>query len=120
MLSGASDVKTYYCTVTATDAAWQSFVSLHGTDAIYSGIITKYETSFTTELTVRYIKKQIVYLHPGDEEEINEVTYPDGDDDNDGKTAQTPVRTWQKAYSLLRDDFSWDDNIIVLIGLSDK
>ena len=120
VLSGASDVKTYYCTVTATDAAWQSFVSLHGTDAIYSGIITKYETSFTTELTVRYIKKQIVYLHPGDEEEINEVTYPDGDDDNDGKTAQTPVRTWQKAYSLLRDDFSWDDNIIVLIGLSDK
>lgn len=120
VLSGASDVKTYYCTVTATDAAWQTFITAHGTEPIYSDIIPKYATTFTSEITVKYIKAVVVYLHPRDEEEINGVTYPAGDNANDGKTPQTPVRTWQKAYSLLRDDFSWDDNVIVLMGLSDR
>ena len=46
---------------------------------------------------------------------------PDGgDNNNDGKTPQTPVKTWQKAYSLLNDNVSWDENTIVLIGLSNE
>ena len=41
-----------------------------------------------------------------------------GDDNNNGLTPETPVKTWQKAYSLLKDDVTWDENTIVLIGLS--
>ena len=44
---------------------------------------------------------------------------PDGGNDaNDGMTPDTPVKTWQHAYSLLEKDASWDENTIVLMGLS--
>lgn len=119
-LSGVSRDKTYYCTVTATDAQWNTFVANHGTEDIYKDLIAKYETSFTTELTVKYIKSIIVYLHTKDTETINGVSYPSGNDENDGKTDQTPVRTWQKAYSLLKENAPWDENYIVLIGTSSR
>ena len=90
-LSGANENKTYYCTVTATDAQWNTFVANHGTEDIYKDLIAKYETSFTTELTVKYIKSIIVYLHTKDTETINGVSYPSGNDENDGKTDQTPL-----------------------------
>ena len=41
-----------------------------------------------------------------------------GSDDNDGLTPGTPVKTWQHAYSLLNAEGSWDENTIVLMGLS--
>ncbi len=41
-----------------------------------------------------------------------------GNNDNDGLTPDTPVKTWQKAYSLLNAEGSWDENTIVLMGLS--
>ncbi len=41
-----------------------------------------------------------------------------GNNENSGKDDQHPVKTWQKAYSLLNDDASWDENTIVLMGLS--
>lgn len=41
-----------------------------------------------------------------------------GNDNNDGKTPYTPVRTWEAAYALLDETASWDENIIVLIGKS--
>ena len=41
-----------------------------------------------------------------------------GNDGNDGLTPDTPVKTWQKAYSLLNAEGSWDENTIVLMGLS--
>ena len=119
-LSGANENKTYYCTVTATDAQWNTFVANHGTEDIFKDLIAKYETSFTTELTVKYIKSIIVYLHTKDTETINGVSYPSGNDENDGKTDQTPVRTWQKAYSLLKENAPWDENYIVLIGTSSR
>lgn len=44
---------------------------------------------------------------------------PDGgNDNNSGLDDQHPVKTWQHAYSLLNDDASWDENTIVLMGLS--
>lgn len=52
---------------------------------------------------------RVVYLNP-----------KDGKDDNVGDTDQTPVKTWQKAYSKLSENGSWDENIIVLIGESNK
>ena len=52
---------------------------------------------------------RVVYLNP-----------KDGKDDNVGDTDKTPVKTWQKAYSKLSENGSWDENIIVLIGESNK
>ena len=52
---------------------------------------------------------RVVYLNP-----------KDGKDDNLGDTDQTPVKTWNKAYSKLSENGSWDENIIVLIGESNK
>ena len=52
---------------------------------------------------------RVVYLNP-----------KDGKDDNVGDTDHTPVMTWQKAYSKLSENGSWDENIIVLIGESNK
>ena len=44
---------------------------------------------------------------------------PDGgDDNNSGLDDLHPVKTWQHAYSLLNEEASWDENKIVLIGLS--
>ncbi len=43
-----------------------------------------------------------------------------GSDDNDGLTPGTPVKTWQHAYSKLTDGASWDENTIVLMGLSNE
>ena len=52
---------------------------------------------------------RVVYLNP-----------KDGKDDNLGDTDKTPVKTWNKAYSKLSENGSWDENIIVLIGESNK
>lgn len=38
-----------------------------------------------------------------------------GNDNNDGKTPETPVATWKKAYSLLNNG-GWDQNIIVIVN----
>ena len=120
VLTGANQTKVYYCTLTATDDHWKTFVTAYENDPLYKDLIPKYKESFTTELTVRYIEAVIVFLHTNGEEEIDGVTYPAGSDDADGKTDQTPVKTWQKAYSLLNKNGSWDENKIVLIGTSNR
>ena len=121
VLTGADSETIYYCTVTATDTRWETFLANMETPA-YSdvkaicGIIaSKYSSTLTTQLTIKYIKATVVWLHPGDD-----TTYDAGSDDNDGKTNQTPVKTWQKAYSLLRETGTWDENIIVLMGTSSR
>ncbi len=38
-----------------------------------------------------------------------------GNDNNDGRTPDTPVATWKKAYSLLNNG-GWDQNIIVIVN----
>ena len=43
-----------------------------------------------------------------------------GNDNNSGMDDQHPVKTWQKAYSLLDDRLTWDENTIVLIGRSNR
>lgn len=68
--------------------------------------------------------KSVVYLCPagatGTTAEGNTISYNAGDDSNDGLTPATAVRTWKGAYSKLTVKGSWDDNIIVLMGMSDK
>ena len=52
---------------------------------------------------------RVVYLSP-----------TKGNDANVGDTDKTPVKTWKEAYSKLSENGSWDENIIVLIGESNK
>lgn len=52
---------------------------------------------------------RVVYLNP-----------KDGNDTNVGDTDKTPVKTWKEAYSKLSKAGSWDENIIVLMGESNK
>lgn len=52
---------------------------------------------------------RVVYLNP-----------KDGKDTNVGDTDKTPVKTWKVAYSKLSKAGSWDENIIVLMGESNK
>lgn len=62
-----------------------------------------------TFLDNRVSATRVVYLNP-----------KDGNDTNIGNTDQTPVKTWKEAYSKLSKAGSWDENIIVLIGESNK
>lgn len=71
-----------------------------------------------------YFAKSVVYLCParatGTAANGNTTEYNQGDDSNDGQTPETAVRTWKGAYSKLEKNGSWDDNTIVLMGMSDK
>ena len=68
--------------------------------------------------------KSVVYLCPagatGTTAEGKTISYNAGNDSNDGQTPETAVRTWKGAYSKLEKNGSWDDNTIVLMGMSDK
>lgn len=67
--------------------------------------------------------KSVVYLCPAG---VTVTTangsqwYNAGDDNNDGLTPETAVKTWKGAYSKLEKNGSWDDNTIVLMGKSDQ
>lgn len=76
-------------------------------------------------LTKRLVyTKSVVYLCPagatGTTAEGKTISYNPGDDSNDGQSPETAVRTWKGAYSKLEKNGSWDDNTIVLMGMSDK
>lgn len=68
--------------------------------------------------------KNVVYLCPagatGTTAEGKTISYNAGNDSNDGQSPETAVRTWKGAYSKLEKNGSWDDNTIVLMGMSDK
>ena len=67
--------------------------------------------------------KTYVYINPEGVEidytgtESHGKTKP-GNDANDGLTPETPVKTWPRAYSLLKEKGTWDENQIILIGKS--
>ncbi len=63
--------------------------------------------------------KSVIYICPAGVT-VGSTTYNAGNDDNDGLTPETAVRTWKGAYSKLAKEGTWADNIIVLMGMSDK
>lgn len=71
-----------------------------------------------------YFAKSVVYLCPakatGTAANGNTKEYNQGNDSNDGHTPETAVKTWKGAYSKLAKEGTWADNIIVLMGMSDK
>lgn len=62
--------------------------------------------------------KSVIYICPAGVT-VGSKTYNAGNDDNDGLTPETAVKTWNGAYSKLAKEGTWDDNIIVLMGMSD-
>ena len=62
--------------------------------------------------------KSVIYICPAGVT-VGSTTYNAGNDDNDGLTPETAVKTWNGAYSKLAKEGTWDDNIIVLMGMSD-
>ena len=62
-----------------------------------------------TFLDTRVNAQTVVYLSP-----------TSGDDNNSGYTKKEPMKTWKGAYSKLSKAGSWDENIIVLMGESNK
>lgn len=67
--------------------------------------------------------KSVVYLCPAGvtvtTADGKTISYNAGNDDNDGLTPETAVKTWNGAYSKLAKEGTWADNIIVLMGRSD-
>ena len=98
--------------------------SLGSTDKLSCHVIVT--TKDGVELLNKWLvyTKSVVYLCPagatGTTAEGNKISYNQGDDSNDGQTPETAVRTWKDAYSKLEKNGSWDDNTIVLMGMSDK
>lgn len=62
--------------------------------------------------------KSVIYICPAGVT-VGSTTYNAGNDDNDGLTPETAVKTWNGAYSKLAKEGTWADNIIVLMGRSD-
>lgn len=66
-----------------------------------------------------YFAKSVVYICPAGAT-VGTTTYNAGNDNNDGLTPETAVRTWKGAYTKLAKEGTWADNIIVLMGMSNK
>lgn len=98
--------------------------SLASTDKLSCHVIVT--TKDGVELLNKWLvyTKSVVYLCPagatGTTAEGKTISYNAGNDSNDGQSPETAVRTWKGAYSKLEKQGSWDDNTIVLMGMSDK
>lgn len=98
--------------------------SLGSTDKLSCHVIVT--TKDGVELLNKWLvyTKSVVYLCPagatGTTAEGKTISYNAGNDSNDGQSPETAVRTWKGAYSKLEKQRSWDDNTIVLMGMSDK
>lgn len=98
--------------------------SLGSTDKLSCHVIVT--TKDGVELLNKWLvyTKSVVYLCPagatGTTAEGKTISYNAGNDSNDGQSPETAVRTWKGEYSKLEKQGSWDDNTIVLMGMSDK
>lgn len=98
--------------------------SLISTDKLSCNVIVTTKDGVELLNTWLVYTKSVVYLCPDGATATtangNKISYNQGDDSNDGQTPETAVRTWKGAYSKLEKNGSWDDNTIVLMGMSDK
>lgn len=98
--------------------------SLTPTDKLNCHVIVTTKDGVELLNTLLFYTKSVVYLCPagatGTTAEGKTISYNPGNDSNDGQTPETAVRTWKGAYSKLEKQGSWDDNTIVLMGMSDK
>ena len=114
------DRGAYYCVVTVKDMLYDCYTPVIFRDTVPYAWGEKYV--FINPDGIQY---EIENLESEDLPEnyplpngTNKKKTGGGNDNNDGKTPYTPVRTWDAAYALLDEKASWDENIIVLIGKS--
>lgn len=98
--------------------------SLGSTDKLSCHVIVTTKDGVELLNTWLVYTKSVVYLCPDRATATtangNKISYNQGNDSNDGQTPETAVRTWKGAYSKLEKNGSWDDNTIVLMGMSDQ
>lgn len=98
--------------------------SLISTDKLSCHVIVTTKDGVELLKKLLVYAKSVVYLCPagatGTTAEGKTISYNAGNDSNDGQSPETAVRTWKGAYSKLEKNGSWDDNTIVLMGMSDK
>lgn len=98
--------------------------SLGSTDKLSCHVIVTTKDGVELLNTLLVYTKSVVYLCPDRATATtangNKISYNQGNDSNDGQTPETAVRTWKGAYSKLEKNGSWDDNTIVLMGMSDQ
>ena len=98
--------------------------SLGSTDKLSCHVIVTTKDGVELLNTLLVYTKSVVYLCPagatGTTAEGKTISYNAGNDSNDGQSPETAVRTWKGAYSKLEKQGSWDDNTIVLMGMSDQ
>lgn len=98
--------------------------SIFSTDKLSCHVIVT--TKDGVELLNKWLvyAKSVVYLCPagatGTTADGKTISYNAGNDNNDGQSPETAVKTWKGAYSKLEENGSWDDNTIVLMGTSDE
>ena len=75
-----------------------------------------------TFLDTRVSATTVVYLKPATAitDEVKKTEEGNITNDEYGYSAEEPMLTWKGAYSKLSKDGSWDENIIVLMGESNK
>ena len=100
-----------------TELSETSFSFTRPSNATYNDkyschVTVKSNDGNTTFLDTWVSATTVVYLNP--------ATGEDKDDANWGYTKDTPMKTWKGAYSKLSEKGSWDENIIVLMGESNK
>lgn len=113
------DRGAYYCLVTVKDKLYDCFSPVIFEDSIGYSWGEKYV--FINPDGNRYPIANLENDVPSeyDLSKITDLTQTGvGNDNNDGRTPFTPVRTWEAAYALIDETASWDENIIVLIGNS--
>lgn len=113
------DRGAYYCIVTVKDKLYDCFSPVIFEDSIGYSWGEKYVfiNPDGRQYAIANLKNDVpsTYNLPAN----TDLTQTGiGNDNNDGKTPFTPVRTWEAAYALIDETASWDENIIVLIGNS--
>lgn len=97
--------------------------SLVPTDKLSCHVIVTTKDGVELLKTWLVYAKSVVYLCPAGvtvtTADGKTISYNAGNDDNDGLTPETAVKTWNGAYSKLAKEGTWADNIIVLMGRSD-
>lgn len=114
-----NNMGAYYCQVTVKDILYSCYQPVIFNDSLMYQWGEKYvfinpdATPYPIEGLMQDVPAN--YPLPND---LDRSKTGIGNDNNDGKTPFTPVRTWERAYALLDETASWDENIIVLIGKS--
>lgn len=113
------DAQSLHSGVTVT-YTWKDSKNVAGEGSTYTRTNEAEWVEFTATITddnnsLNKLIKHAFYSFDGNHTVVYIKYNGGGNDNNDGKTPETPVATWKKAYSLLNNG-GWDQNIIVIVN----